>query len=33
MAEQAKKAREGRTVKNVRVRLREKTKASAISRR
>ena len=32
MADRAKKAREGKTVNNVRVRLREKTKASAISR-
>ena len=32
MAERAQKAREGKTIKNVRVRLREKTKASAISR-
>ena len=32
MAEQSRKAREARTVKNARVRLREKTKALAISR-
>ena len=31
-AQNAQKAREGKTVKNVRIRLREKTKASAISR-
>ena len=32
MADRAQKAREGRQIKNVRIRLREKTKASAISR-
>ena len=32
MAERAQKAREGKTVKNVKIRLNEKTKASAISR-